>query len=142
MVGERGFGTSPSPGFAARRSHHAAADSRSSGSGCNRRLVQQGTTQLVAIQTSLMQQTGEAFASNDIKQLTCSLVDALSLEPGTALGIKTNLFVLQALQKQMDIVEEVLAAYCHGNREYKLLTSVAGIGPIYAGPGGHWRFDL
>jgi transposase len=79
-------------------------------------LVQQRTTQLVAIQTCLMQQTGEAVAANDIKRLTCSLVDALALEPGTALGIKANLFVLQALQKQIDIVEEVLAAYCHGNR--------------------------
>lgn len=95
-------------------------------------LVQQRTTQLVAIQTCLMQQTGETIAANEIKRLTCSVVDALALDPGTALGIKANLFVLQALQKQIDIVEEVLAAYCHGNPEYKLLTSVAGIGPILA----------
>ncbi|WP_395403124.1 hypothetical protein ACHMW6_31805 [Pseudoduganella sp. UC29_106] len=61
-------------------------------------LVQQRTTQLVAIQTCLMQQTGEAVAANDIKRLTCSFVDALALEPDTVLGIKANLFVLQALQ--------------------------------------------
>jgi len=74
-------------------------------------LVQQRTTQTVSIQTCLMQQTGEAIAANDIKRLTCSLVDALALDPGAALGVKANLFVLQALQKQIDIIEDVLNAF-------------------------------
>lgn len=95
-------------------------------------LVQMRTSNIVSIETCLAQQTGSHIPGNDVKKLTTADIDKMAVGETEAIGMKSNLAVIQALQTQIDGIEKALSAHCHGNSGYRLLTSVAGIGPILA----------
>lgn len=95
-------------------------------------LVQMRTSNIVSIETCLAQQTGGRIPGNDVKKLTAADIDKMTVGQTEAIGMKSNLAVIQALQTQIDSIEKALSAYCHGSPGYRLLTSVAGIGPILA----------
>jgi transposase len=95
-------------------------------------LVQQRTAQIVSIETCMGQQTGGRLSSNDVKQLTDAHIDAMSLGVPESMGLKANLAVMQALQVQIDAIENALSKHCRRNPEYRLLKTVSGIGPILA----------
>jgi transposase len=95
-------------------------------------LVQQRTTQIVSIETCLAQQTGGRLSSNDVKQLTDTQIDTMTLGLVESMSLKANLAVMQALQVQIDIIEKALSKHCRSNPGYRLLMTVSGIGPILA----------
>ncbi len=95
-------------------------------------LVQQRTTQILSIETSFDQQTGAHISSNNIKKLSAEEVDSIGLGQMEALCIKANLAVMQAIQSQLDVLENALARYCRDNPAFRLLKSVNGIGDVLA----------
>ena len=56
----------------------------------------------------------------------------MSLPPDVALAIKSNLAVIATLNTQIDVLEKRLQESVKPRREYRLLTSVPGIGEILA----------
>lgn len=95
-------------------------------------LVQQRSTQIIAIETILDQQRGWHISSNDIKKLAVEDIDSMRLGHVQSLCIKANLAVMQTLQQQIDAIEKELAQYCRDHPGYALLKSVAGIGDVLA----------
>jgi transposase len=95
-------------------------------------LVGQRTSQIVSIETSMAQHIGAAISGNSVKELTADDIDAMPIGPTEALGMKANLAVMQALQVQIDGIEATLSKHCRRDKDYRLLCSVAGIGPILA----------
>lgn len=95
-------------------------------------LVQQRTTQILSIESSLSRHVGWKLSSNRIKCLRQSDLDELRLDEMPMLGIKANMAVMQSLQAQIDALEKVLADYCRGEPGYWLLRTVTGIGEVLA----------
>lgn len=95
-------------------------------------LVQQRTTQILSIESSLSRHVGWKLSSNRIKCLRQSDLDELRLDEMPMLGIKANLAVMQSLQAQIDALEQVLADYCRDEPGYWLLRTVTGIGEVLA----------
>ncbi|WP_438394117.1 transposase [Caballeronia sp. DA-9] len=95
-------------------------------------LVGQRTSQIVSIETSMAQHMGAAISGSSVKELTSDDIDAMPIRPTGTLGMKANLPVMQALQVQIDGIEATLSKHCRRHIDYRLLWSVAGIGPILA----------
>jgi transposase len=95
-------------------------------------LVQQRTAQILSIESSLSRHVGWKLSSNRIKCLCQHDLDEVALEEMPLLGLKANVAVMQALQAQIDNLEQVLAQYCRGEPSYQLLRTVNGIGEVLA----------
>ena len=95
-------------------------------------LVQQRTAQILSIETCMAQHTGKRLNSNDIKKLSNDQIDGMLLSEANTLSMKANHAVMQALQDQIDGIEKALARHCRSAPGYRLIQSVAGIGPVLA----------
>jgi len=95
-------------------------------------LVQQRSTQIVSIETQMDQQHGAHMSANQIKKLTLDDIDAMPIGAMEVLALKANLSVMQALDKQIEIIENALAKACRAHPAYALLKSVTGIGDVLA----------
>jgi len=95
-------------------------------------LVQQRTAQILSIESSLSRHCGWKLSSNRIKCLCQADLDEMKLEALPLQGVQANVAVLQALQMQIDSLDEVLADYCRGEAGYRLLRTVHGIGEVLA----------
>jgi len=95
-------------------------------------LVQQRTTQILTIESSLSRHRGWKLSSNRIKCLRQADWDEMQLEALPLLGLKANVAVLQTLQAQIDSLEKALAEYCRSEPGYQLLRSASGIGEVLA----------
>ena len=95
-------------------------------------LVQQRTTQILSIESSLSRHTGGRMSSNNIKCLQETDLNAMQLGDMQTLGLKANVAVMQALQLQIDSLEKVLAKHCRSEPGYRLLKTVDGIGEVLA----------
>jgi transposase len=95
-------------------------------------LVQQRTTQILSIESSLSRHTGGRMSSNNIKCLQETDLNAMQLGDMQTLGLKANVAVMQALQVQIDSLEKVLAKHCRSEPGYRLLKTVDGIGEVLA----------
>lgn len=95
-------------------------------------LVQQRTTQILSIESSLSRHTGGRMSSNNIKCLQETDLNAMQLGDMQTLGLKANVAVMQALQVQIDSLEKVLAKHCRTEPGYRLLKTVDGIGEVLA----------
>lgn len=95
-------------------------------------LVQQRTSQILSIESSLSRHTGGRMSSNNIKSLQEADLTGLRLGDMQTLGLKAHVAVMQALQVQIDSLEEVLAKHCRSEPGYRLLKTVDGIGEILA----------
>jgi transposase len=95
-------------------------------------LVQQRTTQILSIESSLSRHTGGRMSSNNIKCLQETDLNAMQLGDMQTLGLKANVAVMQALQLQIDSLEKVLAKHCRTEPGYRLLKTVDGIGEVLA----------
>ena len=93
-------------------------------------LVQQRTTQILSIENGVSRHTGGHISSNNVKRLQETDLTALQLGDMQTLGIKANVAVMQALQEQIDSLEEVLAKHCRTEPGYRLLKTVTGIGEV------------
>jgi transposase len=95
-------------------------------------LVQQRTSQILSIESSLSRHTGGRMSSNNIKCLRETDLNELRLGDMQTLGLKAHVAVMQALQVQIDSLETVLAKHCRTEPGYRLLKTVDGIGEILA----------
>jgi transposase len=95
-------------------------------------LVQQRTTQILTIESSLSRHRGWKLSSNRIKSLRQVDLDEIGLDEMPMLGLKANVAVMQALQAQIESLEKVLADYCRADPGYALLRTVTGVGEVLA----------
>ena len=95
-------------------------------------LVQQRTSQILSIENSLSRYTGGRISSNSIKRLQETDLVQMHLGEMQALGLKANVAVMQALQVEIDRLEQVLAKHCRAEPDYRLLKTVDGIGDALA----------
>lgn len=95
-------------------------------------LVQQRTSQILSIESSLSRHTGGRIKSDAIKRLREADLHELKLGDMQTLGLKAHVAVMQALQVQIDSLETVLAKHCRAEPGYRLLKTVDGIGEILA----------
>ena len=95
-------------------------------------LVQQRTSQILSIESSLSRFTGGRLSSNSIKGLQNTDLNEMQLGDMQKLGLQANVAVMQALQVQIDRLEAVLAKHCRTEPGYRLLKTVDGIGEILA----------
>ncbi len=95
-------------------------------------LVQQRTSQILSIESSLSRHTGGRIKSDVIKRLRETDLNEMKLGEMQTLGLKAHVAVMQALQAQIDSLEMVLAQHCRTEPDYRLLKTVDGIGEILA----------
>lgn len=95
-------------------------------------LVQQRTTQILTIESSMSRHAGWNLSSNRIKCIRQIDLDEMQLDEMPLIGIKANVAVLQALQVQIDNLEKVLSEHCRTEPGYQLLRTVTGIGEVLA----------
>lgn len=95
-------------------------------------LVQQRSMQILSIESAMQRYTGSRPNSNAIKRLTTDDLASLPLQASEILGLQSNLAIMQALQSQIDRIEQELADYCRNQPGYRLLKSTAGIGDVLA----------
>lgn len=95
-------------------------------------LVQQRTSQILSIESSLSRFTGGRISSDNIKRLREADLNEMRLGDMQTLGLNAHVAVMQALQVQIDSLEKVLAKHCRTEPGYRLLKTVDGIGEILA----------
>ena len=93
-------------------------------------LVQQRTSNLLSIQSQSARHLGRAWSSNRIRQLSCDDVDDLIRDGHVALGMTSNLVVIDCLNAQIRKLEKVVKAQAKLKPSFELLLSVSGIGTI------------
>jgi transposase len=81
-------------------------------------LVQQRTTQILTIESTLSRHSGWKLSSNRIKCLRPADLEELRLDEMPLMGLKSNIAVMQTLQGQIDGLEKVLADYCRTEPGY------------------------
>ena len=95
-------------------------------------LVRSRTAHILAVENITARQNGSRITSNQVKQLTAELVDAMPLAADVALAVKTNVAVITTLSEQIDLLEKRLLADMKARSDYTLLTSVPGVGKVLA----------
>lgn len=96
-------------------------------------LVRSRTAHILAVENITARQYGTRLASNQVKRLTTEGVDEMpGLLPEVALAIKANVAIVEALTVQIAGLEGWLLDRVRPRAEYRLLTSVPGIGPVLA----------
>jgi transposase len=91
-------------------------------------LVRSSTTHILAVENIMARQLGGRMTSNDIKRLTVDAIDKLPLSADVTLAIKANGAVIATLAAQIDMLEKRLKESVRPRPEYRLLTTVPGIG--------------
>jgi transposase len=95
-------------------------------------LVQQRSVQILSIESAMQRYMGSRVNSNTIKRLTSDDLAQLPLQASEILSLQSNLAIMQALQNQIDCIEQELARYCRNESDYRLLKSTTGIGDVLA----------
>ena len=90
------------------------------------------TSQVLAVENIMARQLGERMTSNQIKQLTNDAIDKMPLTADVGLAMKSNIAVIATLQCQIEVLEKRLQERVKPRPQYRLLTSVPGIGQTLA----------
>lgn len=101
---------------------------------CRKRmqLVQCRTAQILAIENLFSRHTGAQMEGERVKQLDEIQINGFSFPPDVKLAMQANLAVLKTLQEEITIIEKRLLERVKLRRDYVLLKSVPGIGPVLA----------
>jgi transposase len=95
-------------------------------------LVQSCTAHVLAVENIMARQLGGRMTSNQIKRLTDEAIDSLPMAADVSLAIKANVAVIATLQSQIEVLEKRLQERVKPRPQYRLLTSVPGIGQTLA----------
>jgi len=90
------------------------------------------TQHILAVETNVARQTGARIASRVVKQLTEQTVQELGLSEEVRWALAANVAVIQTLNVQIKKLEGHLGTRVRPRAEFKLLTTVPGIGEILA----------
>jgi len=93
-------------------------------------LVRQRTSQILSIQNLMSRNTGQMIKGDAIKRWTPEEVEQRLPDPALSLAVKSNLSVMQALDRNIDELEKVVLKQARLRPEFKPLLTVHGIGPI------------
>lgn len=74
-------------------------------------LVRSRTTHILAVENITARQNGSRISSNQVKQLTAQMVDAMPLAADVALAVKTNVAVSQGVISVGRLTEALLCSY-------------------------------
>ncbi|NYT83874.1 transposase [Alcaligenaceae bacterium] len=80
----------------------------------------------------LARQRGARLLSNQVKGLSAERIEQMGLHEDVAFALKANLAVIDTLSEQIGLLEKRLQEKVGQRPEYKLLTSVPGIGQVLA----------
>jgi transposase len=95
-------------------------------------LVRSRTAQVLSVENMLSRETGAGMRSYAVQRLTAPAVEAFGLQPDVGLAMCANVAVIKTLNREIDKLEQRLRQ-CVGLRpEFRLLTSVPGIGQTLA----------
>jgi transposase len=95
-------------------------------------LVRSRTAQVLSVENMLSRETGAGMRSYAVQRLTAQAVESLGFHQDVGRAMCANVAVIQTLNQEIDKLEQRLRQ-CVGVRpEYRLLTSVPGIGPTLA----------
>lgn len=87
-------------------------------------LVHYRTAQILSIENIPTRETGGRMSSDRIKTMTAEGVEALGLMPDVALAMESNRIVSQALQQQIEVLEERLEAQVKLQPGYRLVKTI------------------
>jgi len=90
------------------------------------------TQHILAVESNVARQTGARIASRVVKQLTEQTVQELGLSEEVRWALAANVAVIQTLNAQIKKLEGYLGTRVRPRAEFKLLTTVPGIGEILA----------
>jgi transposase len=93
-------------------------------------LVRQRTAQLLSIESQWERYTGKHLSGSAAKSLTREEVRSQIVDADRALGLETNLAVMECLHEQLKSLEETIQKRAGQRPGAKLLRTVAGIGKI------------
>lgn len=95
-------------------------------------LVHYRTAQILSIENILTRETGGRMSSDKIKTMTAERIEALGFMPDVTLAMESNRVICQALQQQIEVLEERLEAQVKLQPGYQLVKTIPGIGQILA----------
>jgi len=93
-------------------------------------LVRQRTSNVHAIQNLMSRNRGHGMSANAVKRLSEEQLDDLLADPYVALALKSNLTVMQCLDKQIQELEKVVKGQIKLEPGFSGLLTVSGIGDI------------
>jgi len=93
-------------------------------------LVHQRTSNLHSVQNLMSRNRGHGMSANRVKRLSEEEVDGLLGDQLLALAVKSNLTVMQCLERQIHELEQVVKTQVKLESGFKALLSVSGIGNI------------
>lgn len=95
-------------------------------------LVRSRTAHVLAVENIVARQTGMRISGREVKQLTVQELERFGQDENVRLAMAANVAVIRALNVQIDRLEARLSKCMHAQPEFKLLTTVPGIGEILA----------
>jgi len=95
-------------------------------------LVRSRTAHVLAVENILARELGATLSSNVIKRLTAEQVSTFELSADVALAVKSNVAVIEVLNREVERLEARLLESVRLRPEYALLRSIPGIGEVLA----------
>lgn len=95
-------------------------------------LVRSRTTHILAVENLFARNTGSRPSSNTVKRYTVEDIAQLGFDPNIALAMQANVAIIQALNTEIERLEQRLQACVTARPEFALLKSVPGIGDTLA----------
>lgn len=95
-------------------------------------LVRTRTAQILAVENIVSRERGRRISSNAVKRLGAGQIEALGLPVQAAMAVQANATIIAVLSAQIEMLEQHLHRQIGCQRDYALLTSAPGIGPVLA----------
>ena len=95
-------------------------------------LVRSRTAQVLSVENMLSRETGAGMRSRAVQRLTAQAVEGFGFNPEVEQSMCANVAVIKTLNREIDKLEHRLQQCVRLRPEFRLLTSVPGIGPTLA----------
>jgi len=95
-------------------------------------LVRQRTAHILSIENLYARNTGNRLSCNAIKRLTQEQIQQQFADPNVALAIDSNRSLMNALDEQINVLEQAILKQAKLDPRYRCLLSIGGIGEILA----------
>ena len=95
-------------------------------------LVRSRTAQILSVENMLSRETGAGMRSRAVQRLTAHAVEGFGFNPEVEQSMCANVAVIKTLNREIDKLEQRLHQCVRLRPEFRLLTSVPGIGQTLA----------
>ena len=95
-------------------------------------LVRSRTAQILSVENMLSRETGAGMRSRAVQRLTAHAVEGFGFNPAVEQSMCANVAVIKTLNREIDKLEQRLHQCVRLRPEFRLLTSVPGIGQTLA----------